>query len=144
MRRYLIGAACALLAACGSAEAPVNGGPAQQAGVERAPAESANAEMAGTYEVTAEDGTVVRQTLDADGTYRETLDGSEIERGTWHQKGEQMCYDPQGDAIEQCYTGGQPDADGSFSVETDGGTASVRRLGDAEAAEPAAASDTAE
>lgn len=144
MRRYLIGAGCAVLAACGSAEAPVDGGPAQQAGMERAATESANAEMAGSYQVTAEDGTIVRQTLDADGTYRETLDGSEIERGTWHHKGEQMCYDPQGDAIEQCYTGGQPDADGSFSVETDAGTASVRRLSDAEAAKPAADPDAAE
>lgn len=143
MRHYLIGAACAVLAACGSAEAPVDGGSAQQAVMQQAATESANADMAGTYEVTAEDGTVVRQTLDADGTYRETLDGSEMERGTWHQKGEQMCYDPQGDAIEQCYTGGQPGADGSFSVETDGGTASVRRLGDAEAEKPAA-SATAE
>jgi hypothetical protein len=143
MRRYLIGAACAVLAACGSAEAPVDGGPAQQAVMEQAATESANADMAGTYQVTAEDGTVVRQTLDADGTYRETMDGTEIERGIWHQKGEQMCYDPQGDAIEQCYTGGQPGADGSFSVETDGGTASVRLLDDAEAEEPAA-SDAAE
>lgn len=135
MKRYWIVAALAGLAACGSNEAPE---PSEQAGmVDEEPAlDPVAAEMVGIYEVTSEDGTVIRQTLNADGTYRETLEGTEIERGTWHQKGEQMCYDPQGDAIEQCYTGGQPASDGSFSVEMDGGTASVRRLDEAEAAEP--------
>lgn len=139
MRHYLIGAACAVLAACGSEEAPIDAGPAQQAGMERTATGSSNAEMAGTYEVAAEDGTVASQVLDADGTYRETLDGTEIERGTWHQKGDQMCFDPAGDAIEQCYAGGLPASDGSFDVEMDAGTASVRRVDETKAADPAAA-----
>ncbi len=95
--------------------------------------------MAGIYEVTAEDGTVVRQSVEADGTYTETVDGTEIERGTWHQKNDQMCFDPVGDTIEQCYTGGLPGSDGSFDVEMDAGTASVRRVDQSKAADPAAA-----
>ena len=139
MRNYLIVAALAGLAACGANEAPGEGDALAPAGVvgEQAALDPVAAEMVGTYEVTAEDGSVIRQTVAADGTYFETVDGAEIERGTWHQKGEQMCFDPAGDAIEQCYNGGLPGGDGSFDVETDGGTASVRRLGEADVAEPA-------
>ncbi|OBX20336.1 hypothetical protein A9995_00995 [Erythrobacter sp. QSSC1-22B] len=140
MRKYLILAAFATLAACGASDAPVDGDTARGTGMDAAPAsdDPAGAEMVGTYEVIAEDGTAVLQTVNADGTYVETVDGDVIERGTWHQKGDQMCYDPEGDAIEQCFIGGKPGNQGSFSVETDGGTATVRRVEDADASEPAA------
>jgi len=141
MKKYLIVAAFTALAACGSNEALVDDDQSQEAGNDTTLAanDPAAVEMAGTYEVTAEDGTVVRQTVNANATYVETVDGIETERGTWRQRGDQMCYDPQGDMIEQCYTGGKPGGDGSFEVEMDGGTASVRRVDETETAESAAA-----
>lgn len=141
MKKYLIVSALAALSACGSPDAPVEGGPSQEAATDPplAADESAAAEIAGVYEVTAEDGSIVRQTVGADGSYVETIDGTEIERGTWHQKGGQMCYNPESDAKEQCYTGGSPGSHGSFSVEMDSGTANVRRVDEADIAKPAAA-----
>ncbi len=142
MKNYLIAAAFVALTACGSNEAQVAEDMAQADGIAAATqtaSDRAATEMAGTYEVTAEDGAVILQKIDADGTYIETVDGAETERGTWHQKGDQMCFDPEGGTIEQCYTGGKPGSDDSFSVEMDGGTASVRRVDDTETAEPATA-----
>jgi hypothetical protein len=139
VRNNLMVAALGVLAACGASnvpnaeDRPQADGPASAA---RKAADRSAAEMAGTYEVVSEDGTVVLQTVAADGTYFETIDGSETERGTWHQKGDRMCFDPDGDRFEQCYTGGPADSNGSFSVEMDGGTASVRRMDETDDAEP--------
>lgn len=130
-KTFLIAAACCALAACGANDATSADGAAQAATSQadpQSPNRLAAAAMAGEYEVSGEDGTIVLQTLNADGTYVETVDGVTLERGTWYQRGDQMCYDPEGDAIEQCYTGGLPGRDGSVSVEMDGGTASVRRV----------------
>lgn len=139
MKNCLLVAALAVLAACGSSIVPNAGDRAQADGPASAAQTAADnyaAEMAGTYEVVSEDGTVVLQTVAADGTYFETIDGSETERGTWHQNGDRICFDPDGDRIEQCFTGGPADSDGSHSVEMDGGTASVRRLDETDNAEP--------
>lgn len=93
-------------------------------------------QMAGAYEVKMADGTVIRQTINADGTYVDAdLKGTEIEKGTWRQTGDQLCYDPEGEEAEACFTGGTPGADGSFEVRDAAGavSATVRRV-EAEAA----------
>ncbi|MBX7540578.1 hypothetical protein [Qipengyuania sphaerica] len=131
MKKLLIIAACASLAACGSNEAEQTAEPVDTTAGQT---DTATADqMAGTYEITLEDGTVVRQTINTDGTYVDTtLDGTETERGTWRQQGEQMCFDPEGDGAEACYTGGAPGADGSFEVRDASGnvSSSVRRIED--------------
>lgn len=138
MRNFSIAAALMALASCGANEATTAEDTAQTTGGDAAgqtASELAAEAIAGTYEVTSEDGAVVLQRVDAGGTYVETVAGTETERGTWHQKGDQMCYDPEGEPSEQCYTGGQPGPDGSFGVGTDGGAASVRRVDPTEANE---------
>ena len=131
MKKLIILAATVSLAACGGnadeAETPM----ADETVADTAVTDTATAsQMAGTYESTADDGTVTIQQVNADGTYVDTVNGTETERGTWRQQGDQLCYDPQGDAGETCYTGGDPAADGSFTVTgDDGATMTVRKTG---------------
>lgn len=129
MKKLIIIAACTALAACGSKEEP-----AAEA-TEAAPAATTDtataSQMAGTYEVKLADGTVTRQTINADGTYADTdLNGTQLETGTWRQTGDQLCYDPEGEEPEACYTGGAPAPDGSFEVRDASGTvaSTVRRV----------------
>ena len=129
MKKFLILAACGALAACGSNdadEAP------EAIETDVAVTDTASADqMAGTYEVTAADGTVTRQTVNADGTYVDSdLEGNETQRGTWRQQGDQLCYDPDGPDVEECWIGGAPGADGTFEATTADGsaTATVRRI----------------
>ena len=140
MNKFILaGAACVALAACGN--------PAEEADepvVAETPAATpttaANGNMAGTYEVTMADGMVVTQTIRADGTYSDVANGETTESGTWRAQGEQLCYDPEGPQPEECFTGSQPGADGSFQMtDADGNRmGTVRRIGDADmASEPA-------
>ena len=138
-RLFLTAAACAALAACGNpaeeADQPV------VADTPMAAPTTANNEMAGTYEVTMADGTVVTQTIRSDGTYSDVADGEVTEAGTWRAEGQQLCYDPEGTEPEECYTGSQPGADGSFTFnDADGNQmGTVRRIGDENmAAQPTA------
>ncbi|MDG5747478.1 hypothetical protein P8Q88_04730 [Qipengyuania sp. XHP0207] len=102
---------------------------------EPAPEQSDNAEIAsniaGKYETTLSDGTVILQTVSADGTYRETnADGAMTETGRWRQDGANMCFDPEGDAPETCYSGGGATEGGVLTVLDANGEISttVRRL----------------
>lgn len=128
MKKLLIVAAMASLAACGSKEeAPVE--PVETA--DTTMDATATGDMTGEYEVKMADGTVVRETINADGTYVDaTVDGTETERGTWRQDGDKMCFDPEGDAPEACYSGGAPGEDGSFEVRDAEGnvTSTVRKI----------------
>lgn len=129
MKKLIILAACGALAACGSNEAEEPAAPVE---TDVVTTDTASADqMAGAYEVTMEDGSVIRQQVNADGTYVDTdLEGNETERGTWRQQGEQLCYDPEGDAGETCWTGGVPGPDGTFEASTTDGsiTTTVRRI----------------
>lgn len=132
MKLYLTLAGCLVLAACGSNEAEdTAAAPADVAVATPAPDTVTPAAMAGTYEVTLPDGTVTMQTLSADGTYIDRMDGEITERGTWRQQGDQLCYDPEGEAAtEQCYAGGEPGPDGAFEIRDDAGdvNATVRKV----------------
>lgn len=133
MKKFMIVAACAALAACGSneeAETPVVTDATATAPAGTTDTATAS-QMAGTYEVTMDDGTVVRQTVNADGTYVDSdMQGTELDRGTWRQEGDQLCYDPDGNDPEECFTGGTPGPDGSFEVRNAAGevASTVRRI----------------
>ena len=66
-----------------------------------------------------------RTRLNADGTYVDLNEAMDpVGGGTWVQRGEEMCFDPEGDEPEQqerCWTNSEPNADGSFmSTRVDG------------------------
>lgn len=118
MKKLIAIAGCAILAACSQGEAP-----AEQETVvaaEEAPAEDS---MAGSYDVTASDGSVSTTTIDADGNYVTTsADGTETERGTMVQTNGQTCFNSavEGSAPD-CWTDGEPAADGSWVATSDAG-----------------------
>lgn len=132
MRKFLSLAACAALAACGSNEAAEEPGEAADAAQEAALGSTAMGDIAGTYEITLSDGSVARQVIRDDGTYEDTTtDGTRTGGGTWRLgDAGAMCFDPEGDAPEECYAGGEPGENGAFEVlGSDGSvTSSVRKL----------------
>lgn len=135
MRKFIVIAACAALAACGSNEAEDTVIPAEP--VETTLDSTATGDMTGTYEVKLADGSVTMQTINADGTYVDTTaDGTRIGGGTWRAgDAGQMCFDPEGNDAEACYSGGAPGADGSFEMRDANGTvtSSVRKVDSAAA-----------
>lgn len=92
-------------------------------------AQAPTGDMAGKYEVTMADGKVMTETINADGTYVDLMDGKET-RGRWRMEGTKSCFDPDGDAVEVCYTAAPPAADGSFVVTAPDGTkTTIRKVG---------------
>ncbi|MFL0356491.1 hypothetical protein ACI5KX_08405 [Erythrobacter sp. GH1-10] len=89
---------------------------------------SVNLMQPGLYAVG--DGTQVysRTRLSEDGTYVDLDDaGEKVGNGTWEQRGELMCFDPEGDgeeAQERCWTNGEVDEDGSFTTTREDGSES--------------------
>ena len=123
MKKLVLLAGVALLAACGERE--------EAAAPEAMPAEAAATPAAGggvpgTYDVTMADGTKRVATLNADGTYQRMEGEKMVDKGTWVAKGNQSCFDPEGDAAESCNTRGPAGADGSFeSTDPAGAVAKV-------------------
>ena len=79
----------------------------------------------GLYAVGDETTVYSRTRLNADGTYVDLNEAMDpVGGGTWVQRGEEMCFDPEGDEPEQqerCWTNSEPNADGSFmSTRVDG------------------------
>ncbi|WP_306095614.1 hypothetical protein [Qipengyuania flava] len=133
MREFVIAATCVALAGCGSSEVE-----APETEVENAEAQeftldsTAMGNIAGTYEVKLADGSVTLQTINPDGTYVDaTPDGTRTGGGTW-RTGDNgtMCFDPEGNDPEECYTGGAPGEDGAFEMRGEDGTvqSSVRKV----------------
>ena len=126
MKRLVLIAGIALLAACSEKQEAA----APEATAEAMPAEAAATPAAGggvpgTYDVTMADGTKRVATLNADGTY-ERKEGEKVEKGTWVARGNQSCFDPEGEAPETCNTRGPAAADGSFeSTDPEGAVAKV-------------------
>ncbi|WP_221555039.1 hypothetical protein [Qipengyuania qiaonensis] len=120
-----------MLASCGSQEVPSQ--PSTEA-ADTALGSTATGDITGTYEVKNADGTVIMETINADGTYVDAMaDGTETESGTWRiGDGGTLCFDPEGDAPETCFTGGEPGKDGSFEArDADGNIQStVRKVED--------------
>lgn len=133
MKRLMLVAALATLAACQQEAAP---SPEATADTAAAPAAAApvaadGKPSAGTYQVTTSDGKVFTEEVKADGTYVQTdKDGKVVETGKWVQKSPtEYCTtkDEEG-AQEKCNTEGI-DAKGVWtSTGPDGKTATVVRV----------------
>ena len=116
MKKFVIAAGFALLAACGTKEAA----PADPAASETAAATTAAAPApsptAGSYDVTNPDGTKGVTTLMADGTYVDRDASDKVSaKGSWVVKDGKTCFTPEG-KTEDCYTEGARAADGSFTA----------------------------
>ena len=121
MKKIVLIAAVAALSACSQSaeEAPA---PEETVAAPEAPAAMTAAEAAGSYDVSYPDGTTGVTTIHADGTFVAT-DGSNVEtRGTWAMKDGKSCFDPEGDAVEACWTQTEPDANGVFTATAPDGT----------------------
>lgn len=133
LKKFVIAATCVALAGCGSSEVEAPEAEAENAEAEEFTLDStAMGNIAGTYEVKLADGSVSMQTINSDGTYVETTpDGTRIGGGTW-RTGDNgtMCFDPEGNDPEECYTGGAPGEDGAFEMRGEDGTvqSSVRKV----------------
>jgi predicted small lipoprotein YifL len=133
MRKFVIAATCFALAGCGLSEVEAPEAEAEDAEAQEFTLDStAMGNIAGTYEVKFADGSVSMQTINPDGTYVDTTpDGTRIGGGTW-RTGDNgtMCFDPEGNDPEECYTGGAPGEDGAFEMRGEDGTvqSSVRKV----------------
>ena len=92
MRRFLLVAALAAVAACSQSE------PAPEVTEEAAasvtqPLAADGQPTVGNYRITTSEGEVIMEDVRADGTYVATVDGEIVETGRWDQKSpEQYCY----------------------------------------------------
>lgn len=125
MRKLILLAGVAALAACAEAEAPEDTEAMEEATVAEAPAIEP-----GLFEVTSADGEVGQTRLNADGTYVDIVDGEQIGSGTWVQRDGQMCFDGDAEGEEEaCWTDGPMNEDGSWTATgPDGTTVTVRRV----------------
>lgn len=140
MRKYLLVASIAILAACSQgANDETAAEPTMAAATEEpAPVMAADGQAApGLYKVTLEDGTVFTEDVKPDGTYVQTdADGKVVETGTWEQKSpEEYCYTVDAEYLEEGATPQQQcnaeqiGADGVWtSTNPEGKTATVERV----------------
>ena len=138
MKRIIVVAAVAALAACSKPAPAPEATTEAAADAAAAPAASDTAEVlaadgkpsTGKFKVTTHDGKVVMEEVKADGTYVDTIDGKVVETGKWVQKSPtQYCFTKdEKDAKEACNTEGV-DAKGVWtSTNAKGETATVVRL----------------
>lgn len=82
----------------------------------------------GTYEVTGPDGKALGvTTIHADGTYTDDDAKGVRTAGMARMVDGKTCFDPSGDAAEECYTDSPRAADGSFTAtNSKGETVTVR------------------
>ena len=128
MKRLAIIVPLALLAACDARDddAAPEAAATDTMPVEAAATPAAGGGTPGVYDVTLADGTKRVGTLNADGTYQRTEGDKVVDKGTWVARGNQTCFDPEGDAPETCNTRGPAAADGSFeSTDPEGAVAKV-------------------
>ena len=120
MKRFVVLAGVALLAACGAKKEAATPEVAATNTMDNAMAVApavvtANGATPGKYDVTEADGSKHISELKADGTYQDWQGDKATEQGTGAVKDGKTCFVPQGKA-EQCYTEGARAADGSFSA----------------------------
>ena len=128
MKKLILLAGIAALAACTSKEPAAEDTAAAEAPAAAVAAAPAAAPTPGSYDVTGPDGTKLVATLMADGTYVDRDEaGKVLEKGKWAAKDGKTCFDDEGDKAEVCYTDSAPAADGSFTAtEADGKVTQVK------------------
>ena len=134
MKKIVLVAALATLAACSKQDAAPAADATEQAAAIAAPAVQTLAAdgkpSTGTFKVTTADGKVIMEEVKADGTYVDTQDGKVTETGKWVQKSpETYCYTKdEAGAKERCGTEKVDDKGVWTSVSPDGKTATVVRV----------------
>ena len=118
MKKFVIIAGIALLAACGSnkdASADAAASDAAAASAAATPA-AVHTPAPGSYDVTTPDGKVLTNTLMADGGYvRRDAAGKVLDKGKWAVTDGKTCFTPETGAAD-CYIDTIPAADGSFTA----------------------------
>ena len=118
MKKFVIVAGFALLAACGSNKDAGADAAASDAAATSAAATPAAvyAPGAGSYDVTPPDGKMHTTTMIADGVYVERdPKGTVTEKGKWADRDGKTCFTAE-KAAEECYTLSSPAADGGFTA----------------------------
>jgi hypothetical protein len=118
MKKFVIVAGFALLAACGSkTEAPADATATDSAAAAAATTAAPVAATApGVYDVVGPDGTKMTSSLIKDGTYVDRdAAGKVVEKGTWADKDGKTCFTTD-KSVETCYTLSAMAADGSFTA----------------------------
>ena len=118
MKKFVIIAGIALLAACGSNKDESADAAASDAAAASAAATPAavHTPVPGSYDVTTPDGKVLTNTLMADGGYvRRDAAGKVLDKGKWAVTDGKTCFTPETGAVD-CYTDTLPGADGSFTA----------------------------
>ncbi len=134
MKKIVLVAALATLAACSKPDAAPAADATEQAAAIAAPAAATVAAdgkpSVGTYKITTADGKVYTEEDKADGTYVEMLDGKVTETGKWVQKSPELfCTTKvEAGAKERCGTEKVDDKGVWTSVNPDGKTATVVRV----------------
>ena len=118
MKKLVILAGFALLAACGAKKDTAADAAASDSAAASAAATPAavHSPAPGSYDVTNPDGKVHITTLIADGTFvqRET-GGKVMDKGKWAVRDGKTCF-ASDKGSEECYVDSMPGADGSFTA----------------------------
>ncbi len=145
MKRLILIAALAGLAACAESEADTDADTADtetavidEAGTETEGAMALDGQPApGTYRITLADGAVFMEEVKPDGTYVQTDEAGEVvQTGSWVQKSpEQFCFTVDAEYVgedepagEQCNTESMNDDGDWMSTGIDGEAAKVERV----------------
>ena len=118
MKKLILLAGVALLAACGGKSDTATEAAATESAMATAAATVTPVASAtpGVYDVTYPDGSKSMDALMDDGTYvSRDPSGKVVDKGAWAIKDGKTCFTPEGKA-EECYTESARAADGSFSA----------------------------
>ncbi|MEE1877317.1 hypothetical protein [Altererythrobacter litoralis] len=129
MRKIILVAAFAAVAACSQPEAPAEEATTEEAAAPTFDAAADGGVPYGNFKVTLADGTVQTEEVREDGTFTSTSASGDVETGTWVQKGNQYCttLDAEG-AVERCHTESIDENGVWVSVDPEGQTVTVERV----------------
>lgn len=85
MKKYVLMASLAAVAACSQAETAPEPEAAEEAAEAAQPLALDGKPTPGTYKITRENGDVMMEDVRADGTYMATMPDGSVENGTWEQ-----------------------------------------------------------